>query len=52
MPTETKTKDRPASLGWCDEHKRYFFWKTGCAKGTPVPTSAEVRAYYDFWRTK
>jgi hypothetical protein len=44
---------RPAPVAWCDEHGRYFFWKTGCTKDgkkQPTPTNEEVRAYYDWAR--
>lgn len=40
---------KPAAVTWCDEHHRYFFWKTGCTKNgkkQPTPTNEEVRAYY------
>ena len=45
---------KPAAVSWCDEHNRYFFWKTGCTREgvkQPTPTEAEVRAYYDWAKT-
>lgn len=44
-------KRRPRPVARCDEHDRYFFWKTGCGPDTPIPTETEVRAYYDWART-
>lgn len=38
--------DPVVTIGWCDEHSRYFYWRLGCGQGLPVPTSDEIQGYY------